>query len=287
MLGKFFGAALGFIFGGPFGALLGTAVGHNFDRNALKPGMRQGIFSYPNSVRDLFSRTAFQLIGYIAKADGRVSESEIATAKNIMDRLQLNASQRRTAIECFTAGKQPNFSLEATLKNFQKINRLNNNLLQQLLKIQLEVAYSDGNLHPATYARLLSVSRKLGVPKLEFERFHNLFLRYDYLTRGKHRDRDYCSAAGPYHQGGQRQSTNNSNIEAKANSLYEAYNILGLSRDVSNGEIKLAYRRLLNRNHPDKLASNGASPSDINRATEQTRKITTAYECIRTTRRFL
>lgn len=40
------------------------------------------------------------------KADGRVSEQEIAVTRAMMERLQLSASQRRAAIDCFTEGKR-------------------------------------------------------------------------------------------------------------------------------------------------------------------------------------
>ena len=70
------------------------------------------------------------------------------------------------------------------------------------------------------------------------------------------------------------------------NSLGQAYEVLGLNRDASPDEIKLAYRRLLKRHHPDKLAASNASSTDLKRATEKTRELTAAYERIREARGF-
>jgi len=60
-------------------------------------------------------------MGHVAKADGRVSELEIAAARAIMDHLRLNADQRRIAIECFTAGKQPDFPIDTSLDTLKSI----------------------------------------------------------------------------------------------------------------------------------------------------------------------
>ena len=46
-------------------------------------------------------------MGHLAKADGRVSESEIQTARNIMHQMQLDAQQQKFAIDLFRKGKEP------------------------------------------------------------------------------------------------------------------------------------------------------------------------------------
>ena len=53
-------------------------------------------------------------MGHLAKADGRVSEDEIAQARAVMDRMQLSEEQRKQAIALFNQGKQDDFPLEQT-----------------------------------------------------------------------------------------------------------------------------------------------------------------------------
>lgn len=54
-----------------------------------------------------WSRTPlFFMLGYIARADGRVSEVDIACAEALMQALKLNRRQRRRAIRCFHRGKR-------------------------------------------------------------------------------------------------------------------------------------------------------------------------------------
>jgi DnaJ like chaperone protein len=48
--------------------------------------------------------------------------------------------------------------------------------------------------------------------------------------------------------------------------------------------VKLAYRRLISQNHPDKLVANGLPESMIEAAHERTRSILEAYEAIRDSR---
>ena len=63
-------------------------------------------------------------------------------------------------------------------------------------------------------------------------------------------------------------------------SLDEAYEVLGVDSSSSDAEVKKAYRRQMNRNHPDKLASQGM-PEDMREvAEERTREIQKAYETI-------
>ena len=267
--------------GGPLGALLGAAVGHNFDQGIWKIGAASNATGDRDRVQDEFFRAAFRLMGYIAKADGRVSELEIAAARAIMDHLRMNADQRRAAIECFTAGKQPDFAVDAPLEMLQRACSGRFAPLQQILEMLLNVAYADGNLHPRTHAQLLSIAERLGVPRLQFDTLHHLF-RAQYWSRQQHQAGGEGAGDGQTHD----QRTHGSRPTTAVSSLGQAYHVLGLDRDASPAEIKLAYRRLIKQHHPDKLAASNASAADIKRTTEKTREITAAYERIREARGF-
>ena len=62
------------------------------------------------------------------------------------------------------------------------------------------------------------------------------------------------------------------------------YHLLGVSTQASDAEIRRAYRRLLTRHHPDKLAWRDAPASEKRIAEERTRNLIAAYERIKTTR---
>lgn len=66
----------------------------------------------------------------------------------------------------------------------------------------------------------------------------------------------------------------------------DAYGVLGIASSASISEIKKAYRRLMSRHHPDKLASSGLPESKIKMAKEKTQQIRAAYDLIRQERGF-
>jgi len=58
----------------------------------------------------------------------------------------------------------------------------------------------------------------------------------------------------------------------------DPYKILGVSRDMTNDEIKSAYRALVRENHPDKLIADGLPVELIDMATEKLAAINDAYD---------
>ncbi|MQP74387.1 DnaJ domain-containing protein [Stenotrophomonas sp. MYb238] len=61
------------------------------------------------------------------------------------------------------------------------------------------------------------------------------------------------------------------------------YRELGVTREASDAEIDLAYRRLISQYHPDKLA--GAAPELRAQAEKKARQINAAYDRIKTLRK--
>jgi len=68
-----------------------------------------------------FFRASFEVMGHLAKADGHISEAEIAAACGFMDELGLDEAGRREAIACFTRGKQPDYDYRAELTELSDI----------------------------------------------------------------------------------------------------------------------------------------------------------------------
>ena len=53
-----------------------------------------------------------------------------------------------------------------------------------------------------------------------------------------------------------------------------------MASTASAGEVKKAYRRLMNQHHPDKLVAKGMPEEMMKLATEKTQEIKLAYELI-------
>jgi DnaJ like chaperone protein len=195
-----------------------------------------------------------------------------------MAHLRLNAVDRRAAITCFTEGKQPGFMIDAAIAAFQRDGHHDPALLPQLLELLLNMAYVEGDPSPSSYARLVAIAERLGVVRLQFEALHTLF-----------RAQRWAQQSGAGHAGAHQwreQAGYNRRSATAGHSLSEAYRVLGLSSDAGPDQIKLAYRRLIGKHHPDKLVATGISPTELARATEKTRELTVAYERIREARGF-
>lgn len=259
--GKLVGGAFGFMIGGPLGALLGAALGHSFDRGmhgieGFGGGARQ------ERVQAAFFTATFSVMGHLAKADGRVSASEIGLAEAVMRQMHLNAEQRQAAIRLFNQGKAADFDLDGVVRQLRSECGRNTNLIQMFIEIQLQAAYADGQMDAPEERLMLRVCELLGFPEERFRLLERMLL-------GEHRSRQQRGAGVQGDTG---------------MSLDDAHAILGIGRDASNDEVKKAYRRLMSQHHPDKLVSKGLPDEMIQMAKTKSQDISRAYETIKASR---
>ena len=257
MLGKIVAGLFGYMVYGPLGAILGVALGHQFDRGiggfmvTLSPAKR-------TRVRESFFTTVFSLLGCLAKADGRISSSEIAHAEEMMGRMGLSADRRKQAIAFFQEGATPTFSIDTCLSRFMAVCGRHNNLKRQLLSYLIALALADGELHHAEEALLRKVSFQLGFPSALFDQLLTMLGAQ-------------AQFGGRAHYGSEH--------DDKA-SLAAAYAALGVAETSSDSSVKKTYKRLVSQNHPDKLIGQGMPEDMIKLATERTQEIQKAYELI-------
>lgn len=262
--GKVIGGALGFMLGGPLGAVLGAALGHNFDRGlSLVLRDDQATPGDTERVQAAFFTATFSVMGHIAKADGRVSETEIALARQVMAQMRLSPEQKEAAIRLFNEGKQPEFPLQGVLDQFRRETHRRRHLIQMFLEIQIYTALADGVLEAAERDTLLHICNRLGFSRMQFEQLVAMVqAQQQFAGAGAGR-------AGPARRGP---------------SLDDAYAVLGLDRNASNDEVKKAYRRLISQHHPDKLVAKGLPEEMMEVAKQKTQEIRAAYEQIRDAR---
>jgi DnaJ like chaperone protein len=68
---------------------------------------------------------------------------------------------------------------------------------------------------------------------------------------------------------------------AAAARIADACRVLSVQPSASNAELTRAYRRLMSRNHPDKLVANGLPESMVAAAHERTKQVLAAYELLK------
>lgn len=258
--GKALGAMVGVFTAGPVGALFGTFIGHLFDVQA-ETRLRSSAAPRATSigVQEAFFRTTFQIMGHLAKADGRVSEEEIRAARAMMTELRLGEREIKFAIDLFTQGKAPDFPLDATLQQLYRICRNRPDLCRMFVQIQVQAALWGGGLHPSARKVLTRVCAALDISAYELVQMEALL-------------RMQQSARQP------------ADARPAIDRVAQAYAVLGLSVAATDGEVTKAYRRLMNQNHPDKLLAKGLPESMTKVAEEKTRQIRTAYETLRDAR---
>jgi DnaJ like chaperone protein len=264
--GKIIGGTLGLLALGPFGAILGAFIGHQFDSGRISGSIFSG--PDPRLVNELFFPTTFRVMGHIAKADGRVSEQEIASARAVMHALHLQPAQIQAAIGYFTEGKQPQFDLDAALARLRAAIAGYPYLAQFFVEIQLQASLAGDGLSALPRARLQRVALLLGLSANDFARLESL-LRF--------RQGAAMGGAGTGGYGGAGASA----AAASDERIAQAYSLLETSPQMTDVEVVKAYRRQMSRHHPDKLQANGLPPSMLERAKERTQQIQAAYELIR------
>jgi len=265
----FIGRLLGFLLGLKLlslpGAFFGFWVGNLFDK-----GLKLNIFDIPKSraasVQQAFFQATFTIMGFLAKADGRVSEYEIRVARQIMDKLGLTEALKLEAIQLFNNGKQGYFDFNNALDLLLRECQYHRDLLYYFIEIQLEAALADGPLQPEEKRILLLICERLRCAPNDFEALWS---------------RQRASQSFHRHYDEQRQ-----HYTATPDSLSDAYAILGVQPNASEAVIKKAYRKLMNQHHPDKLAARGISADMLKMAKEKTQQISGAYNLIRKSKGF-
>jgi len=263
--GKFIGAVLGAIVGrGLLGGIVGMLIGHQFDRrNDVAKGLPRpngSAAASPAELRRAFFQATFQVMGHVAKADGRVSEQEIDAARGMMSRFALTDNDRRRAADLFNDGKRTDFPLENALRRLRALAGGQPELCRMFVQIQLEAALQGNGLNPASRVVLNRICGALGVSSLEFASLEAML-----------RMRGYSQPGGASTGGASRSAT----------ALVDAYEVLGVESGASDADVTKAYRRLMSQNHPDKLVAQGLPESMVAAAHERTQRILEAYETVK------
>jgi DnaJ like chaperone protein len=269
-IGKFLGALIGLLTTRSlWGAVVGTIIGHLYDEHSrASPRAGAGHASGSNSlsISEEFFRTTFELMGHVAKSDGRVTEAEIDAARRLMSELRLGPDEIGVAIGCFRTGKSPAYDAGSSIESLRDACGPRHDLLRAFMEIQLRAALAGNGISPPARLILARAAERLGMSRLEFAHLE-ASLRARQRSRGA--------------DGGDNGS---SRPAAGAASVADFYAELDVDPNISDQELTLAYRRQMSRHHPDKLVANGLPESMAEMAKEKTQRIQEAYEGIRAAR---
>lgn len=259
--GKVIGGILGFLVAGLFGLVIGVFVGHLFDSGLVKT-LRYASPANLERIKNSFFETTFLLSGHLAKADGRISQQEVDHTEMVISQMGLSALQRERAIGLFKQGAAADFQIEPVISSFIEVIGQQKQIQQTLLFFLISLALADHQVQQAERDALQRIATLLGFNAAQLEQM---------LRMAQAQEHFHSSTGGSY---GAQPGT----------SLDDAYEALGVSRDVDDKGLKRAYRKLMSENHPDKLIAQGVPEDMIKLATERSQEIQAAYEMIKKSR---
>lgn len=240
LIGSIFGGAIGFTLGGPIGGILGAVVGHK-----LGDGAGGRIADARQQAQAAFFVTTFSMLAKLAKADGHVSDEEIALVRDFMrNQLRLSPQDQNYAIEIFRKAKESPDSFEDYAHQFASIFAAEPRMREVMLDLLVRLAAADGTVHPNEEKMLRAAARifQMGESAL------------DGLLAGRGGDPS------------------------------RHYAVLGISPSASPEEIKKRYRHLVAEYHPDKIIGKGLPQEFVELAETRFKEIQAAYEEIKTQR---
>ncbi|MEA9392827.1 co-chaperone DjlA [Acerihabitans sp. TG2] len=262
--GKVLGVILGFLSGAGFwGVVIGFLIGHMVDKARVTRLGGGGYFSDQQTRQNVFFRTTFQVMGHLTKSKGRVTELDIQNANLMMDRLRLDGLARTAAQQAFREGKEAQFPLRETLREFRQVCFGRFDLIRMFLEIQIQAAFADGSLHPNERQVLYVIAEELGISRIQFDQF----LR---MMEGGQQFGGHGGGGEYYPPGADRGPT-----------VEDACKVLGVNSTDDATTIKRAYRKLMSEHHPDKLVAKGLPPEMMEMAKQKTQAIQAAYDLIK------
>lgn len=249
--GTLIGAGAGFAIASIPGAMLGALLGQALDRRLQLHNwaqVRERLGGRPALRND---ELLFVLLGRLAKSDGRVVDGHIQQARLEMRSLDMSEAAQRRAIAAFNRGKSGNDRLRGYLRRLAT----QPHAAEGVLRACWRMVWADGRASVAERELILLWGKWLGWTTQQVQA-----LAADYEPNKRP-----LTSSGAYQ---------------------EALRLLGVSATSEPSQIKRAYRRLLSRHHPDKIAGSGASQLQVREATEKTRELHSAYALIRERRDF-
>ena len=250
--GKIALGSLGMMFGGPLGAVLGATVGHLLvDKQQAAAQQRfQQISGAPfdNVARQQAAGFVciLSMLAKIAKADGVVTQDELAVVDRFINSLPVPEEEKQFARRVFNEAKNSSHSLEDFAAQFYQMTRAEPTVLCSFLDVLFQVAAADGVLHPAEEQAIRTVQEIFRLPGHQFDS-----IRARYFTN----DDKY-------------------------------YQILDCTPQSTDDEIKKSYKKLVKDFHPDTIISKGLPDEFTDFATKRFQEIQEAYEQVRKARGF-
>ena len=287
-----FGFIIGNAIGGPLGGVLGAVLANYLTKDEgeqenpyARPGngkrkvppnanQRKRQAPKDEAAREmLFLGAAAAILAKLAKADGHITENEIASAEAAFARLGITGEKRDFCIGVFRQAKDDEHTVYEYADAFADAQP-DDDIRVVFYDLLWDLAAADGILHREEKTILRFLPRHLRI---------NPALYYAQYARRA------ADAGSSGREGGQSGGQSNSGRRRSAprrapDELAEAYAILGCAPTATDDELKKAYREKAKKLHPDEMMARGLPPELVQKANDEMARVNAAYDRIRKSR---
>lgn len=270
MLGKIFGAGLGWILGGgPIGMVIGLAIGNVFDQKGTDVFKEEEGKVKKRTQRGDFSAALIVVSAAVMKADGKVLKSELDYVKRYFVK-NFGAEVAKEKISILGEVLKQDIPVDKIASQIRTNMRVAEKRL--LLQYMFGIAMSDGELDDSELQLIERISIGIGLSSIEFQSMRMMYSQsYQRASSGGRSYSGSGSAGGSY-----------SRPRTQRTSTSSAYTILGVAPSVTDDQLKKAYRKLAIKHHPDKVAHLGED--HVEAAQDKFQKVQEAYEIVKSSR---
>lgn len=232
-------------------------------------------------IREAFSKAVFSFLGYIASCDGQINREEVNRLKVHMKKMNLAEDEQRNALHLFKSGTLPEFNASQALQEFR--TSTTPKLMQILLVHLLTMARADGYLMEKELHALQWIAREVGYKSIVFNHLLKIIYEQDQLALSRNPPK--TAQPDTYSAPSKEQTKANPNAQRPTENhnqdLQKSYQILGVTAEMTDDEIRRSYKKLVSQLHPDKLSNQGLSQDQLHAATERFKRVQAAYSFIK------
>ena len=214
---KLLWGSMGWVLGGPIGAIVGYAIASMNERNTRQSWDQTGAFqhqNYPRTKPGDFIVSLLVLFAKVMKADNKLLKSELDYVKQFL-RQQFTIRKTQEFMVLLKDILQQEYALKDVCRQIQK--SMDHPSRLEIIHILFGLSASDGEVHPEEVRVIHTIANYLNINQSDYKSIKAMFIG------------DSSSA----------------------------YTILEIDSTVSDQDVKKAYRKMANKYHPDKVSHLG------------------------------
>lgn len=156
---KWITGGLGFVVGGPIGAVIGFLIGSAIDGSTLQVGTG-------HSTQGDFKMSLLVLMAAVMKADGKVVKSELQVVKSFLVR-NFGEEQALEALQILKKLLDENYDIVPVCQQIGQ--SLNYSARLELMHLLIMLAHADGDFAPSEQSLLIQIAANLGISQAEYQ----------------------------------------------------------------------------------------------------------------------